>query len=225
MADVGQAYAVQQAVNARRASARSGRKIGLTSLAVQRQIGVSEPDYGSIFTDAAYSTGARIPMSKLLQPRVEAEVAFVLARNLDAEITLESVRNAIDYAVPAIEVVDSRVAGWDIRLEDTVADNASFGAYVLGSERKTLEELEPREVQMTMRVDGEVKSTGRGEDCLGDPLNAVLWLAETCARLGDPLQAGEVVLSGALGPVVPVMALTKVVVEIRGLGTVEAVFE
>lgn len=226
------AYAIQQIVVQERlkTTTRTGRKIGLTSPAVQKQIGVDSPDFGVLFLDAAYtssgSSPASIPVSSVIQPKVEAEVAFVLSKALDdADITIEAVRAAIDYAVPALEVVDSRIANWDIRLSDTVADNASFGAYILGSERKTLEEFSPADVVMSTTVDGVEKSTGRGADCLGDPLNAVLWLARTAKELGDPLKAGEVVLSGALGPMVPVTAGSTVETRITGLGSVGVKFE
>jgi 2-keto-4-pentenoate hydratase len=228
--DIAAAYAIQQTVNSRRleSTTRTGRKIGLTSPAVQKQIGVDSPDFGVLFHDAAFVSGtspARVPMTRLMQPRVEAEVAFILKHTLDGTITFDSVRAAVAYAVPALEVVDSRIAAWDIRLSDTVADNASFGAYILGTDRRTLDEFTPADVVMAMTVDGVEKSSGRGVDCLGDPLNAVLWLARTAKELGDPLREGEVVLSGALGAMVAVKGGSLVEAEIGGLGRVRAVFE
>jgi 2-keto-4-pentenoate hydratase len=130
----------------------------------------------------------------------------------------------VAYAVAALEIVDSRVAGWDIRFGDTVADNASSGLYVLGSQRRTLDDVEPVEVEMSMSVDGEVVSTGNGAACLGDPLAAMVWLARTAREHGAPLRAGQVVLSGALGPMYDVHPGATVTAEISGLGTVTARF-
>jgi 2-oxopent-4-enoate hydratase len=219
------AYAVQRELTHARLATGArvvGHKIGLTSPAVQRQLGVDRPDFGVLFADMAYSDGAKIPMARLLQPRAEAEVAFVLGRDLDEPGA--DVRAAVAYAVPALEIVDSRIAGWDITFADTVADNASSGLFVLGETLLPLERFEPAEVTMTMTLNGEVVSTGTGADCLGDPLRAVAWLAATARELGDPLRAGQVVLSGALGPMRPVEAGDEVTAEITGLGTVHAIF-
>ncbi|GAA1135821.1 2-keto-4-pentenoate hydratase [Nocardioides aquiterrae] len=226
--DVAAAYAVQQLnVRARLDAGATvvGRKIGLTSPAVQAQIGVDQPDFGVLFDDMAYADGDTIPVDAVLQPKVEAEVAFVLKEDLAVgELDHEQVRGAIDHAVAAIEVCGSRVADWDISFGDTVADNASAGVYVLGAERRTLDEVEPAEVTMSMTVDGEVVSTGNGAACLGDPLNAVVWLARTARELGEPLRAGQVVLSGALGPMRVVHPGADVTVTISGLGSVSASF-
>jgi 2-keto-4-pentenoate hydratase len=226
--DVAAAYAVQQLnVRARLDAGATvvGRKIGLTSPAVQVQIGVDQPDFGVLFDDMAYTDGDTIPVEAVLQPKVEAEVAFVLKEDLAVgELDHEQVRAAIDHAVAAIEVCGSRVADWDISFGDTVADNASAGVYVLGTERRTLDEVEPAEVTMSMTVDGEVVSTGNGAACLGDPLNAVVWLARTARELGEPLRAGQVVLSGALGPMRAVHPGADVTVTISGLGSVSASF-
>lgn len=229
--DVDLAYAVQQALVAERVAAGAivtGRKIGLTSPAVQRQLGVDRPDFGVLFADTAWpeaDAGGAVDVTRFLQPRIEAEVAFVLGTDLDdADATSASVRDAVDQVVAALEIVDSRVAGWDVSLADTVADNASGGGYVLGARRVPLDEVEPAAVGMTMTVDGQVVSTGSGADCLGDPLAALAWLARTAAVLGDPLRAGDLVLSGALGPMSPVAPGARVRAEITGLGTVRTVF-
>lgn len=226
--DVAAAYAVQQLnVQARLDEGATivGRKIGLTSPAVQAQIGVDQPDFGVLFDDMAYGDGDAIPFGSVLQPKAEAEVAFVLKEDLAGDdLDRETVAAAIDYAVAAIEVCGSRVADWDISFGDTVADNASSGVYVLGSERRTLAEVTPAEVTMSMVVDGEEVSTGNGAACLGDPLNAVVWLARKAAEFGDPLRAGQVVLSGALGPMRPVHPGAEVTVTISGLGSVSATF-
>lgn len=218
--DVESAYAVQQAVAARRAAAGVrvvGRKIGLTSLAVQEQLGVHQPDFGVLFEDMQFADGDTVPMARLLQPRIEAEVAFVLRADLTQdELSLDDVRDAVGYAVAALEVADSRVADWRITFADTVADNASAGVYVLGDDRRTLDEVVPKTVAMRMEVTGQEDSTGTGEACLGDPLLALQWLALTARNLGDPLRAGQVVLSGALGPMRAVAPGASATAEITG---------
>lgn len=228
-ADTGLAYAVQQRVVAARRAAGArvvGHKIGLTSTAVQQQLGVDQPDFGLLLDDMAYEDGAVLPATAVLQPRVEAEIAFVLGADLaDGDLPPERVRAAVAYAVPALEICGSRITGWDITLSDTVADNASAGAFVLGRERVALDAFEPRTAVMTMSVDGRPVSEGTGADCLGDPLAAVSWLARTARDLGDPLRAGHVVLSGALGPMHPLTPGARVTAVIRGLGTVTAALE
>jgi 2-keto-4-pentenoate hydratase len=222
------AYAVQQHNIAARIADGAvvvGRKIGLTSPAVRRQFGVDQPDFGVLLDDMAFEDGEVLPTGRLLQPRVEAEVAFVLKADLTSgPFDERSVAAAVECVIAALEIVDSRIAGWDITFADTVADNASAGLYVLGSERKELKDVVPREMSMVLRRNGEVRSTGAGADCMGDPLAALAWLATTAAALGDPLRAGDVVLSGALGPVVPVEAGDEVEATITGLGTVRASF-
>ncbi|WP_272496282.1 2-keto-4-pentenoate hydratase [Nocardioides sp. B-3] len=170
-----------------------GRKIGLTSEAVQRQLGVDIPDFGVLFDDMAYADGAAVPMSRLLQPKVEAELAFVLATDLDGDLSPATIRAAVDHAVVALEIVDSRIAGWDISYADTVADNASSGLFVLGSTRLDLADFEPRDTTMSMTLNNEVVSTGSGTACLGDPLNALLWLARAGpgVRRTAPRRAGD----------------------------------
>lgn len=230
--DMAAAYDVQQIVTrARLASGVSviGRKIGLTSKAIQQQVGVDQPDFGFLFSDMGVVDGEPTPMATLLQPRVEAEIAFVLGADLDGDLDDHTIRAAIDHAVMSLEIVDSRVANWDIALSDTVADNASSGTYVLGSRRLSLEEFEPRDTLMEMRIDGEVVSTGNGAACLDDPLAAVAWLARTARDFGEPLQAGQLILSGALGPMVPVTAGNTVVATLTTsdgdpLGTVTTQF-
>lgn len=222
--DIAAAYQVQRRLNARRTAPVTGRKIGLTSPAVQRQLGVDQPDFGVLFADMEVTGTA--PTGRLLQPKVEAEIAFVLASDLDAgELDLTAVRAAVEYATPALEIVDSRIANWDITIIDTVADNASSGLYVLGSQRLPLSAFEPVEATMRMYAGDEIVSEGDGAACLGDPLNALLWLARTARDLGDPLRAGQVVLSGALGPMVPVSPGLTVRAEISTLGTVAVTFE
>jgi 2-keto-4-pentenoate hydratase len=226
--DVAAAYRVQQGLNAAR-SARGarvvGRKIGATSEAVQRQLGVDQPDFGVLFDDMAYDEGTVVPLSRLIQPKAEAEVAFVLGADLaDGPLDVAQVRAAVEYAAAALEIVDSRITDWDISFADTVADNASSGVYVLGQERRGLDEVEPVGVTMSMSIDGEEVSTGTGAACLGDPLVAVAWLAHQARTFGEPLRAGQVVLSGALGPMRPIPPGATVTAAISGLGTVTARF-
>jgi 2-keto-4-pentenoate hydratase len=222
--DLQSAYAVQRRNADARAAAGAevvGRKIGLTSPVVQAQLGVDQPDFGVLFDDMAYANGAEVPADAVMQPRVEAEVAFVLKADLaDGDLDAAQVRDAVDYAVAALEVCGSRIAGWDISFGDTVADNASAGAYVLGTDHRTLDELVPAEVEMTMSVDDQEVSTGNGAACLGDPVNALVWLARQARDLGEPLRAGQVVLSGALGPMKPIEPGAQVAAHITGLGSV-----
>lgn len=223
--DLEVAYAVQQR-NVRRnvdelGWRTVGRKVGLTAPSVQAQLGVDQPDYGTLFAERAFGDGEPVPGGFLLQPRVEAEVALVLDVDLTVEQpTVADVVRATAYAVPALEIVDSRIAGWDLTITDTVADNASHGAVVLGTHPRPLTEVDVRAVRMRLRVGGEEASTGTGADCLGNPLVAATWLARTMVDRGTPLLAGDVVLTGALGPMHPVTADADVVAEIEGLGSV-----
>jgi 2-keto-4-pentenoate hydratase len=222
--DIAAAYAVQRQLTAARCAAGArivGHKIGFTSPAVQRQLGVVQPDFGVLFDDMDVSAVAEVPTTGLVQPRIEAEIAFVLGADLaDGDLTPGQVRAAVAYALPALEIVDSRVAGWDITIVDTVADNASSGLFVLGGQRAGLDGFEPVDTVMSMSVDGDIVSQGTGAACLGDPLAALGWLARTARALDDPLLAGQVVLSGALGPMVPVRPGISVVATISGLGEV-----
>ncbi|MET8978825.1 fumarylacetoacetate hydrolase family protein [Streptomyces sp. NPDC004539] len=226
--DIGLAYTVQQQVVGERIAAGArvvGRKIGLTSPSVQAQVGVDRPDFGVLLDDMDVSALPEVPSSRLLQPRVEAEIAFVLAEDLaDGDLDVGRVAAAVGHAVAALEIVDSRVAGWDIAITDTVADNASSGLFVLGEHPVPLGDLTPRDVTMRLYADGVLASEGNGAACLGDPLAALLWLARTAREFGDPLRAGQIVLSGALGPLVPVPPGTVVRAELTGLGPVTATF-
>jgi 2-keto-4-pentenoate hydratase len=215
-------YAVQSVNTARWVKAGRrivGRKIGLTSAAVQQQVGVNQPDFGVLFADMEFSDGGEAPWRLMQQPKAEAEIALVLKNEIDRpDITYGELVRSVEYVVPAIEIVGSRIKDWDIRISDTVADNASSGLYVLGSPPRSLTGLDLAAAGMVLKRNGRPVSFGAGAACLGHPLNAALWLARTCARLGSGLKAGDVVLTGALGPMVPVKPGDMLEAVISGLG-------
>lgn len=200
---------------------RTGSKIGLTSQAVQKQLMVNQPDFGWLTSDMEVQDGATIPKNALIQPKVEGEVAFILKRDLKGPgTTRDQLIAATDCVAACIEVIDSRILDWRIRIEDTVADNASSAFYVLGKKRSALSAINLPSAKMTLKIDGATSSSGRGDACMGDPVNAVLWLADTLGRLGETLRAGDVILSGAYGPVVAFAPGSRCEVEIEGLGSV-----
>ena len=223
------AYAIQRVNTERRlADGRRlvGCKIGLTSMAVQKQLGVDRPDFGMLFDDMGYGDGEPIPASILTQPKIEAEVAFVIGHDITVPNPGQlDVLNAIEYALPALEIVGSRIANWNIRITDTIADNASSSAYVIGNSPRKLSEFDLRLCGMVMERRGDPVSVGAGAACLGNPINAVVWLARTMAALGTPLKAGDLVLSGALGAMVAVTPGDIFETRINGLGSVRAVFD
>ena len=222
------AYRVQQINTLRQVEAGArivGRKIGLTSKAVQTQLGVDQPDFGTLFDWMAYSDGQEIPFESTQQPKVEAEIALVLEHDLPhARHTIADILHATAYALPAIEVVGSRIRNWDIRLADTVADNASSGLFVLGNRPVKLGDFDIVGCGMSMERRGEQVSVGAGAACLGNPLIAAIWLADTLVRLGSPLRAGDIVLTGALGPMAAVQPGDVFTASIEGLGSVRALF-
>jgi 2-keto-4-pentenoate hydratase len=227
--DVVLAYQVQRELaDARLADGAHvvGRKIGLTSEAVQKQLGVDTPDFGILFDDMRRTGDQTIEVDGLLQPKIEAEIAFVLAEDLDGDdFSPERIRSAIQYATAALEIVDSRIDNWDITIVDTIADNGSSGLFVLGENHLDLDEFDPVAATMTMRVNGDTVSEGTGAACLGDPLAAVAWLARTAQAQGQPLLAGQIILSGALGPMAPVTAGDRVTADITPFGSVTARFD
>jgi 2-keto-4-pentenoate hydratase len=200
--DIESAYAVQS-INTefwRQAGRRIvGQKIGLTSIAVQRQLGVNEPDFGVLFDDMLILDGGTLNAADVLQA-------------------------AIAYALPAIEIVDSRLKDWKITIADTVADNASSAFFVLGSQPHSLAGLDLLTCGMMLTLDGTVASVGAGAACMGHPLTAAAWLAATLSSRGQPLKAGDIILSGALGPMVPIAPGNQVRVRIGGLGSAEFFF-
>jgi 2-keto-4-pentenoate hydratase len=222
------AYAVQNFnTKARVASGDRivGRKVGLTSLAVQRQLGVEQPDFGTLFASMASGDSDPISLSALIQPKVESEIAFVLENDLLQEKhTYADLIRGIAFAVTAIEVVDSRIESWNIHFVDTVSDNASSARFVLGSRPVQLHNVDLGACKMTMSKDSEVLSRGVGSSCLGNPLNAAVWLADQMVQLGTPLRAGDVLMSGALGPMVAVVQPGVFTADIEGFGSVRANF-
>lgn len=226
--DIAAAYAVQ-ALNTARLVADGarvvGRKIGLTAASVQRQMGVDQPDFGTLLAPMGRSEGEEIAWRDVMQPRVEGEVALVLGRDLTEEApSVTDLIRAVDFALPAIEIVDSRIAAWDIRIADTVADNASSGLFVLGGPPRRLDGLDLHGCGMVLHVNGRPVSFGAGAACLGHPLSAAIWLARRLAAEGERLRAGDILLTGALGPMVPVRPGDAVEVAIAGLGVARTAF-
>lgn len=222
------AYAVQ-AINTRVWEAEGrrivGRKAGLTAKAVQQQLGVDQPDFGVLFDDMEVADGGRLDPARCIQAKAEAEIAFVLGADLpSAQSSPAEVAAAVATVHAAIEIVDSRIADWKITFADTVADNGSSAFFVLAEEGLPLAGLDLEGAAMTMTVNGEVASTGVGAAALGNPLNAAAWLARTLAERGEPLKAGDILLAGALGPMVTLKAGDEVRTEIAGIGTCSFTF-
>jgi len=233
LADVADAYAVQRAWMERRVAdgdAVVGRKIGLTSTAVQQQLGVDEPDYGTLLRSRWFAaTGGRAsaPAELFLQGRVEGELAFLIGEPpAGAEIGVDDVLAATEALAPAFEIVDSRIADWRITLPDTVADNASFGGFVLGAWDRSLLDGDLREVAMELTRDGtDTAVQGVGAACLGHPAHAVAWLLTRLGQLGVAVQPGDIVLSGALAPMLPIAAGERYTLRVGGRPPLELAFE
>lgn len=216
------AYAVQ-AINTRFWQAQGrrivGRKAGLTSKVVQAQLGVDQPDFGVLFDDMQVADGGLLDPARCLQPKAEAEIAFVLAADLpSATTTPEEVAAAVGTVHAAIEIVDSRIADWKITFADTVADNGSSAFFVLAGEGLPIDGLDLYSAGMVMEINGAIASTGVGAAALGHPLNAAAWLARTLAEAGEPLKAGDILLAGALGPMVALTPGDLVRAVVGGIG-------
>ncbi len=216
------AYHIQQRMLARRLEKGErvvGKKIGVTSAAVMNLLGVRQPDFGYMLDGMMYNEGESIPIDTLIQPKAEGEIAFVMKKDLMGPgIGAADVLAATEGVMACFEIVDSRIRDWKIRIQDTVADNASCGVFVLGDRL-----VDPRQVDlatcgMVLEKNGDIVATGAGAATLGNPVNAMVWLANTLGRLGIPLKAGEVVLSGSLGPMIPVAAGDNLRVTIGGIG-------
>lgn len=198
-----------------------GKKIGVTSKSVQTMLNVHQPDFGCLTDRMVYDSGSEVPISRLLiQPRAEGEIAFVLKHDLIGPgITGADVLRATEGVMPCFEIVDSRIDGWRIKIQDTIADNASCGLFVLGDQLVDPARVDLATCGMVMERNGEIVATGAGAAALGSPVNCVAWLANTLGRFGTPLQAGEVILSGSLVPLLPVKPGDCVHLSIGGIGT------
>lgn len=202
-----------------------GHKVGLTSAAMQRMLGVSEPDFGHLLDDFFHLEHAPIPLDRFVQPRAEPEVAFVLARPLSGPgVTVHQAIAAVDFVLPALEIVDSRITDWKIALCDTIADNASSGAVVLGSTPTSLAQVDLRLAGCVLTRNGSVVGTGAGGAVLGSPITSLVWLANTVGARGVTLEAGQVILPGAVCAMVPVAAGDTFTATFAGLGSVTARF-
>ena len=232
--DVADAYAIQSRMVQRRIDAGEtivGKKVGATSAAVQNLLGLYEPDFGQLMSGMVYRNGDTIALDSLIQPRAEGEVAFVLKHDLVGPgVTAIDVLRATDYVVPCFEIVDSRIDDWDIKVCDTIADNASCGVFVLGTEPKDPLEIDLSLVGMAIEVDRpgaetELFGTGAGAAVKGSPVNSVIWLANTLGELGMPCRAGEVILSGSLASMAWVKDPQTITCEFGGLGSCTVTFE
>jgi len=222
------AYRIQERFIARRVATGErivGKKIGVTSKAVQDLIGVTRPDFGQLTSGMAYEEGQDVPLAGLIQPKAEAEVAFVLKRDLNGPgLTATDVIAATDYVVPCFEIVDSRITDWKIKIQDTVADNASCGVYLLGKAKRKVTDLDLNLAGMVLERNGELFSTAAGAAVQGGPVNAVVWLANTLGALGIPFRAGEVILSGSQSTLIPVVAGEHLRCTVGGLGSCDIRF-
>lgn len=227
--DLSAAYRIQQEqVAAWSASGDQvkGHKVGLASRAMQRQMGVAQPDFGHLTASMFHLEHAPIPAGTFIQPRVEPEVAFVLGRPLTGPgVTIADAVRAVDHVLPSLEIVDSRVTDWQIGIFDTIADNASSGGVVLGSRPVRLQDVDLRLMGCTLRINGEIVATGAGGAVLGSPLNALVWLANTVGPLGVTLEPGHVVLPGSMTSAQPIAPGDSIVAHMAGLGSVTAVLE
>ncbi|MFD8499601.1 2-keto-4-pentenoate hydratase [Amycolatopsis sp. NPDC059657] len=222
------AYRVQQRVVrgwVERGDIVRGHKVGLASAAMQRQMGVDQPDYGHLTASMFHLEHQPIAVKRFLQPRIEPEIAFVLGSELRGPgVTVADAARAVDFVLPALEIVDSRIQDWQISIIDTIADNASSGGVVLGSTPTRLGDVDLRLAGCVLHSGGAVAETGAGGAVLGSPINALVWLANTVGPLGVSLQPGHVVLPGSMTKSIPVSAGDTVVATIAGLGSVTAVF-
>lgn len=227
-AAVADAYRIQQAQVGSWTAAGDvvkGHKVGLASAAMQRQMGVDQPDYGHLTGSMFHLEHQPIPATRYLQPRIEPEIAFVLGRPLSGPgVTVADAVRAVDHVLPALEIVDSRIRDWKISIVDTIADNASSGGVVLGSRPTPLSAVDLRLAGCTLHAGGELVATGAGGAVLGSPINALVWLANTVGPLGIDLEPGHVVLPGSMTRAIPVHAPGTVRATIAGLGSVTAVF-
>lgn len=201
-----------------------GRKIGLTTPAMQKQLGVDSPDFGFFTEDMVFENGAEIDTSGFISPKVEPELAFELGSDLPADATMKQVIDAVASTRVAVEIIDSRVRDWDIDLVDTVADNASCGAVILGAPITEVDLRALPETRLIMQVDGQPQDTGTGKDVMGHPLEPLRWLAGVLGEQGVPLKAGDVILTGSFCGAAPVEAGCRIIVDSTDMGLLTASF-
>lgn len=219
---IADAYEIQTHMLAHRTNAGVrvvGKKIGATSEPVQKAVGIDQPDFGLLLEDGAYQSGETVPYERLIQPRAEGEIMFVLKRDLAGPgVTAEEVLDATDYVSPCLEIVDSRIRDWQIGIVDTVADNASCGVFIVGEAKVKVSDFDLPRCEMRLLRNGTLVSYGLGSASLGHPAKAVAWLANAFGALGMSLNAGEPILSGSLGDLIPVQLGDEIRVEISGIG-------
>ncbi len=203
-----------------------GKKIGVTSKAVQNMLNVRQPDFGYLTDAMVFSQGEEMAISeRLIQPKAEGEIAFILKKDLSGPgVTAADVLAATDCVMPCFEIVDSRIENWQIKIEDTVADNASCGLFLLGDNAISPRKVDLSTCGMVVEKNGSIISTGAGAAALGSPVNCVVWLANTLSQFGISLKAGEVILSGSLVPLEPVTAGDHMTVSIGGMGSASVRF-
>jgi 2-oxopent-4-enoate/cis-2-oxohex-4-enoate hydratase len=216
------AYHIQQRMLSRRLEKGEkviGKKIGVTSAAVMNMLGVHQPDFGYLLDGMVYNEGESIPMDTLIQPKADGEIAFLMKKDLMGPgVTAADVLAATAGVMACFEIVDSRITDWKIKIQDTVADNASCGVFVLGDKLVDISQVDLALCGMVLEKNGEIVVTGAGAATMGHPVNAMVWLANTLGRLGIPLKAGDIVLSGAMGAMVPVVKGDSLRVTIGGIG-------
>lgn len=226
--EVQDAYSIQLAlIGMKKADGAKvvGKKIGLTSQAMQKMLNVNQPDYGHILDVMLVQDGSAFPVGELIQPKIEPEIAFILDRDLNGPgVTPMQVLAATRFVVPALEIIDSRIEGWKIKLCDTIADNASSARVVLGGSPKRVDQVDLKLIGMVLEKNGEIVQTGAGAAVLGHPAIAVAWLANAIGRFGVALQAGEVIMPGAICAAADVAAGDLIQASFDGLGTVSVRF-
>lgn len=201
-----------------------GRKVGLTSPAMQAQMKVDQPDFGHLMDDMFFAEHVAIPCERFLQPRAEPEVAFVLRRDLAGpRVTVAAAVAAVDFVVPALEIIDSRIVDWQIGIIDTIADNASSGGVVLGSTARRIDEVDLRLGGCVVHRNGEIAGTGAGGAVFGSPVNSLVWLANVLGKFGDGLLAGQVILPGSITASIPFESGDVITATMAGLGSVTSV--
>ena len=219
---VEEAYQIQLKLMAKRIAegeAVVGKKIGITAKVVMKMLGVDQPDFGHLMSGMEFQESQSLPFNKFCQPKGEGEIAFLLKKDLTGPgITRNQIIEATECVMPAFEIVDSRIQDWNIKIQDTIADNASAGAFVIGSSRTSLKGLDLATCGMVLKKNGEIIGTGNGAATLDHPLNAVGWLANTLGSLGMSLKAGEIILSGSLSVMFPIQSGDSLEMEIEGVG-------